>query len=190
MLFVLDFSGSMTFPGSETDKNRKKIDILYEEIRRTIAGLPDGAKFNLIGFSSDVRTWKKGGAVRDAKTAKDAVEWIDRQKVVGSTNIYDALETAFRMMGVGASADKSYAPAYDTIFFMTDGVPTSGKVTDKKVILGEVHRWNDGRKIRIHVVGMGGKQKGGPPGAGGADDIDKEFLTRLAEQNGGQVVFR
>ena len=193
MLFVLDFSGSMTFPGSESDKERKKIDILYEEIKRTILGLPDGAKFNLVGFSSDVRVWKKGGAVRDGKTSKEAIEWIDRQKVVGSTNIYDALETAFKMMGVGASADKAYAPAYDTIFFMTDGVPTSGKVTDKSVILNEVHRWNEGRKIRIHVVGMGGKQKGGPGGGGPGgrgDDIDKEFLTKLAEGNGGQVVFR
>ncbi len=193
MLFVLDFSGSMTFPGSDTDANRKKIDVLYEEIRRTIAGLPDGAKFNLVGFSNDVRVWKKGGAVRDGKTAKEAVEWIEKQKVVGSTNIYDAMETSFRMMGVGAAADKSYAPAYDTIFFMTDGVPTSGKVTDKTVILGEVRRWNEGRKIRVHVVGMGGKKKGGHPGGGGAggpDDIDKEFLTKLAEQNGGQVVFR
>jgi len=190
MLFVLDFSGSMTFGGSDTDKNRKKIDILYEEIKRTISGLPDGAKFNLVGFSNDVRVWKKGGAVRDGKTAKEAVEWIEKQKVIGSTNIYDALETSFRMMGVGASADKAYAPAYDTIFFMTDGVPTSGKVTDKTIILGEVRRWNEGRKIRVHVVGMGGKQKGGPPGPGGADDVDKDFLTKLAEQNGGQVVFR
>jgi hypothetical protein len=189
-LFVLDFSGSMNFAGSALDKERKKIDILYEEIKRTITGLPDGAKFNLVGFSSDVRVWKKGGAVRDGKMAREAIEWIEKQKVVGSTNIYDTLETSFRMMGVGASADKSYAPAYDTIFFMTDGVPTSGKVTDRKVILGEVKRWNEGRKIRIHVVGMGGKQKGGRPGPGGADDIDKDFLTKLAEENGGQVVFR
>jgi uncharacterized protein with von Willebrand factor type A (vWA) domain len=116
------------------------------------------------------------------------VEWILKQPVVGSTNIYDAFETTFKMMGVGASADKAYAPVYDTIFFMTDGVPTSGKVKDKDKILSEVRRWNEGRKIRIHVVGMGGKDKSGRPST--ADDIDKDFLTKLAEQNDGQVVFR
>jgi hypothetical protein len=195
LLFVLDFSGSMAFPGSETDAKRKKVDVLYEEMRKTLAGLPDGAKFNIVGFSSDVRVWRKGAAARDAKVAKEAMDWIEKQKVVGSTNIYDALETGFRMMGVGAAADKAYQPAYDTVFFMTDGVPTSGKVTDKGAILAEVLRWNEGRKIRIHVVGMGGKAKGGrgghPGGPGGApDDIDRDFLQKLADQNDGQAVFR
>jgi uncharacterized protein YegL len=193
MLFVLDFSGSMNFKGSALDSARKKIDILHEEMKRTITGLADQSKFNIIGFSADVRVWKKGGAVRDSKTCKEAIEWVEKQKVVGSTNIYDALETSFKMMGVGASQDKAYAPAYDTIFFMTDGVPTSGKVTDKAVILSEVKRWNEARRIRIHVVGMGGKDKaqpgGGGPGGRG-DDIDKDFLKKLAEENGGQCVFR
>ena len=191
MLFVLDFSGSMNFEGSEAIKNRKKIDILLEEMKRTLAGLPEGSKFNLVGFSSDVRVWKKGGANRDAKTAKEAMDWIEKQRVVGSTNIYDALETCFKMMGVGAASDKRYEPAYDTIFFMTDGVPTSGKVTDKTQILGEVRRWNEGRKIRIHVVGMGGKRKT-TRGPGGAPekDIDTEFLEKLAAEHNGQVVFR
>jgi hypothetical protein len=194
MLFVLDFSGSMNFEGSQVDKARKKIDVLHDEMKRTLAGLADGAKFNMIGFSSDVRPWKKGVVVRDAKTAKDALEWVEKQKVVGSTNIYDALETAFKVMGVGAAADKRYEPVFDTIFFMTDGYPTSGKVTDREQILGEVKRWNEGRKIRIHVVGMGGKARGraGPGGGPGGrgDDIDKDFLQKLAEQNDGQVVFR
>ena len=70
----------------------------------------------------------------------------------------------------------------------TDGKPTSGKVTDTKLILGEVRRWNDGRKVRIHVVGVGGhgKSKGGAA----ADDIDAQFLKDLASQNGGQCVIR
>ncbi len=190
MLFILDFSGSMNFAGSEFSKERKKIDILREEMKKSISGLADGAKFNIIVFSSDVRVWHKGPAIRDAKTGKDALDWVEKQRVVGSTNIYDAMETGFKLMGVGAAPDKSYAPVYDTIFFMTDGVPTSGKVTDKTIILGEIKRWNEGRKIRIHVVGMGGKQKAGPPGPSGKDDIDKDFLQKLADQNEGKCVFR
>jgi len=194
LLFILDFSGSMDFAGSETDRNRKKIDILREEMKKTVTGLPDGARFNIIGFAADVRVWRKGPAVRDAKIAKEALEWVDKQPVAGSTNIYDAMEQAFKLMGVGAGKDKSYEPVYDTVFFMTDGKPTSGKATDTALILADVKRWNDGRKIRIHVVGMGGKEKGGPHGGGGgnprADDLDRKFLEDLAEQNMGEVVFR
>lgn len=116
------------------------------------------------------------------------MEWVEKQAVIGSTNIYDALETGFKAMGVGAGKDKSYEPVYDTIFFMTDGKPTSGKVQDTSLILGDVRRWNDGRKIRIHVVGMGGKEKGGAGPRG--DDLDRKFLEDLAEQNQGKAVFR
>jgi Mg-chelatase subunit ChlD len=190
VLFVLDFSGSMNFAGSESDAKRHKIDVLKEEMRKTLAGMPDGAKFGMVGFSSDVRVWRKGlpPALRDQKTARDAMDWVEKQPVVGSTNIYDALETAFRSMGVGLSADKSYEPLYDTIFFMTDGVPTSGKVTDKAVLLGEVKRWNAAKRVRIHVIGMGGKSKS--PHPGGQDDVDKDFLQKLADQSGGECVFR
>ncbi len=195
ILFVLDFSGSMNFAGSDTDSARKKIDVLYQELKKTLAGLQDGARFNIVGFSSDVRVWRKGPATRDAKVAKEAMDWVEKQKVLGSTNIYDALETAFKMMGVGAAKDKAYEPVFDTIFFMTDGTPTSGKVTDTTLLRGDVRRWNEGRKIRIHVIGMGGKQKGGGGGGrggGGAgqDDIDRDFLKKLAEENNGDCVFR
>ena len=98
------------------------------------------------------------------------------------------METAFKMTGVGAAADRAYEPVFDTIFFMTDGTPTSGKTTDTKLILGDVHRWNEARKIRIHVVGMGGKAKGAPGQRG--DDLDKDFLQKLAAENGGECVLR
>jgi uncharacterized protein YegL/HEAT repeat protein len=199
VIFILDFSGSMAFPGSEAVKSRKKIDILYEQMRKTLTGLPDGTKFNIVAFSFDVRLWKKQSAVRDAKIAKEAIDWVEKQKVDGGTNIYDALDTAFRLVGVGA-ADKNYQPNYDTIFFMTDGVPSAGRIRDTDAILGEVRRWNEGRRIKLHVVGMGGKEEKGQPGGGGGgrkshsgqrgDDIDKDFLEKLAKQNGGDVVFR
>jgi hypothetical protein len=111
--------------------------------------------------------------------------------VIGATNIYDALETAFKMMGVGTAADRTKEPVYDTVFFMTDGRPTSGKVTDPKLILGEVRRWNESRKVRIHVVGMGGKKKDDETAdKTQRDDVDPEFLKALAAQNGGQCVLR
>jgi len=198
MLFILDFSGSMLFEGSLVEKERRKIDVLYSELRKTLTGLKDGAKFNIIGFAADVRQWKKGAVDRSQKTAREAMDWVEKEKVLGSTNIYDSLERAFQLIGVGAGKDKNYEPSYDTIFFMTDGTPTSGKVTDTDLILGDVRRWNEGRKVKIHVIGMGGKAKapGGPGGGPGpargqrGNDLDEKFLKQLAADHGGECVIR
>ncbi len=194
ILFVLDFSGSMSWQATEKDRGKSKIDVLRQELRRTLTGLPDGSRFNLVAFSSDVRVWRKVPAAADAKTRAEAIDWVEKQKVVGSTNIYDALERGFQMMGVGAAKDKSYEPAFDTVFFMTDGTPTSGKVREPERILAEVRRWNEARRVRVHVIGMGGHEKGEQARAGaagkGQDDLDEDFLKKLADQNGGQLVLR
>lgn len=185
VLFVLDFSGSMMFPGSESDTAKKKIDVLKAEMRRAVAGLPDGATFGIVGFSADVRVWKKDAVSRNAKTAADAVEWVEKQPVIGATNVHDALETAFRM---AAPKDRP-EPVFDTMFFMTDGRPTAGKLTDPKQIRAEVRRWNEAKRVRVHVVGMGGHQKQQPGSTQPpADDLDEDFLKGLAADNSGLCV--
>lgn len=197
VLFVLDFSGSMTWAGSENDPKLAKIDVLRREMKKSLAGLPDGATFNLIAFSGDVRPWKKEPQVRSGKTAAEALLWVEKMPPDGGTNIGDALETAFRMMGAGLEKDRAEAPAYDTVFFMTDGKPSVGKMTETRQLLAAVRRWNEGRKVRLHVVGLGGHAKrkpaSPPPPAGGKpseDDLDEGFLKDLAAQNGGQCVIR
>ncbi len=195
MLFILDFSGSMMWAGSATNEKVTKIDVLRREMKKSLAGLPDGATFNLIAFSSDVRPWMKVPQIRSTKTATDALIWVEKAPVDGGTNIGDALEAGFKMMGVGLQKDRNEPPAFDTVFFMTDGKPSVGKVTDPKQILAAVRRWNDGRKVKIHVVGMGGHEKPAPVVAGAKPknkdkeaDMDEDFLKALAEQNGGQCV--
>jgi Mg-chelatase subunit ChlD len=155
-----------------------------------VTSLPDGAVFNLVGFANAVQVWRPDPTVRSAKTAAAALEWVAKRDVLGATNIYDALETAFELMGAGTAKDRAVEPVYDTVFFMTDGRPTSGKVTDPDRILAEVRRWNAARRVRLHVVGMGGHEKTNPDGGEPEDDVDPAFLKRLAEENGGQCVLR
>ena len=167
---------------------KNKLAVLREELKKTLTGLPDGSVFNLVIFSTTVTVWKKDPQVRGARTLADAVEWFGKADAVGSTNIHDALEQAFKMMGQGLAKDKSSEPAYDTVFLMTDGKPSSGKVIDPKLILGDLRRWNEARKVRLHVVGVGGHGKN--LGGQAADDIDVGFLKDMAAQNGGQCVIR
>lgn len=200
VLFILDFSGSMTWAGSDRDEKVTKIDVLRAEMKKSLAGLPDGSVFDLIAFSTDVRPWKKEPQIRSAKTAAEALLWVQKMPADGGTNIGDVFEAAFKMMGVGLQKDRTEPPAFDTVFFMTDGRPTVGKLTDTGRLLAAVRRWNDGRKVRIHVVGMGGHEKPAADkaphgGAGGKakekeDDLDEDFLKTLAAENGGQCVIR
>ncbi len=83
---------------------------------------------------------------RDEETRSDARAFIGRLALAGSTNIYDALEFAFR------------DPDVDTICFMTDGTPTIGTETETITIREELRRWNRSRKVRIHCIAVGEDQ--------------------------------
>ena len=72
--------------------------------------------------------------------------------------------------------DKAYKVNFDTIFFLTDGSPTSGKTTDTAEILAEVERWNKAKRIKVHCVGIG--------------PHNSVFLQRLASQTGGEYTAR
>ena len=87
--------------------------------------------------------------MRAARSASPA-----RREPTGGTNIHDALETAFRAADTAADG-KTNLVAYDTIFFMTDGTPTAGKLQKPAEILAAVREWNRTARIMIHSVAVG-----------------------------------
>ncbi|MBI3267699.1 MAG: VWA domain-containing protein [Planctomycetes bacterium] len=192
LIFVVDISGSMA---EETDvqkqvtsgsaggagagpKGKRKIDIARYELSRAIGLLPDDAKFNIITFSSDVKVYSPSRMIVATKGAKaEAQRFAEALEPEGQTNIYDALEKAFELVGGHKQIDENYKGGVDTIFFLTDGQPTAGKSKDPKEIADEVKKWNAVRKIRIHAIGIG-------------RDAADEILRRLAEESGGTYVKR
>ena len=64
----------------------------------------------------------------------------------------------------------------DTIFFVTDGVPTKGKITDVNKLIDTITEMNRGKGVVIHVITFS-KEEG-------------QKLRGLAERNGGQCVVR
>ena len=119
-------------------------------------------------------------------TASKAVKtktfaFIDDIKAGGGTNIYDALLTAFDFGGKGGSDRKKLlSKSVDTVFFLSDGVPTAGKLVNTDQILRDIALRNKTRNIIIHAVGL-------------TTETDKEeekskladFVKKLAEENGG-----
>jgi len=84
--------------------------------------------------------------------------------VLGKTNTYGALAAVYGLKvdpergGVRATTAPSPGtkrrPRWDTCFFLSDGRPTVGVVTDIELILQDVKRWNKTCKMVIHCIGM------------------------------------
>ena len=77
-----------------------------------------------------------------------------------------------RVVSLQLAAGKKGASA-DTIFFMTDGVPTDGRIVDPAQILAEITQRNRRLGVVIHCIGVSKEQNAG-------------FLLNLARANGGR----
>jgi len=97
-----------------------------------------------------------------AKTA--ACQFVARQQASGATASFDALELAF-------SFDA------EAIYFLTDGAPSAGKISQPDRIVEAVTQQNRLRRITINAIGIGVGPEGGSFGV---------FLRTLAEQNFGR----
>lgn len=188
VLFVLDFSGSMSEPaeitqtatGAPPDQKMTKAELVVREIKKMIMSLPDGAMCNLVVFSDDVRIWRAEGGrpslVKIDDEARDDLlgNFLDGLRPAGPTNLHDALGKALDFAGRGLH-DKYYAAGFDTLYVISDGAPTAGPVTDKLEIRRLVREANNLRKITINCVTMG-------------DQNDTDFLRDMARENGGRHI--
>lgn len=156
--FIVDHSGSM---GAKvgTDQKRNRLMAAKEQLRQVIGALPKTHKVNMIPFQTKVgRVWREL-KVLNGGNRKELLEEIEKVKLGGGTNTYGALMAAME------------DPEVDTIYLLTDGVPTAGEITDSEEILDAVLRQNRTRQIVIHCISIGMKS---------------ELLMDLAALTGGQ----
>jgi hypothetical protein len=179
LLFVLDVSKSMDEAVDPSAKGPRaeepKIDVARRELVGALGMLDAKKAFNLLFFGHDVIPYKPGMLAATPVETQRAKAFVTELKPSGGTNIHDALEASFRMAGFSAD-QRNYPSLVDTIYFLTDGKPTAGKVQDPERILETVREWNRTARITIHCIGMG--------------DHDPGFLQRLATESGGQYVKR
>lgn len=190
VLFVVDFSGSMQesitlqaeTTATKSGQSIQKAKLVVEEMKRIIMSLPDGARFNVIVFSDDVRVWRgdeKGKPLAvelDDETRDDLLgSFLDNLSPAGATNLHGAMDRALGFDAPGVVADKRYGPGFDTIYVLSDGAPTIGSVTDKEEIRRLVRETNSFSQLTIHCVTFG-------------ELNDVAFLRDLAEENGGRHI--
>src|SRR5204862_4740378 len=99
---------------------------------------------------------------------------VGRKTPSGGTNIYGALDLALQLAGRGAF-DPYYEANFDTIYFLTDGQPSTGEVTDTREINRRVAEANKLRKIVINAISFGERNQ-------------MTFLDHLARDNGGEHI--
>lgn len=179
-----------------------KFAIVRTELLRAIDSLQPNSNFNIVAFATELHPWKKTLVPANVINKDAARSWVRRLKPLGGkesqelaqagltasanigagkTNTYTALLSAF-----GVDPDK--APSgpstggqsvaarnrLDTVYFLSDGRPSTGKLVDTGEILKAITELNRSYKMVIHTIAIG--------------EFQKEFLKDLAAHNGGVFV--
>ncbi len=211
VLFILDVSGSMEWPNAPRAANIKpsawrgrRIDLAHSELFAALRGLAKqnkgrikkkGSKgrtgdlpyapdengvepptlFNVATFAGHVPSWQKEPVLASEENVEAAIKWLTVQFPRGGTNTHGALEFALAQ------------PNVDTVFFLSDGVPSVGKIEEPEHILADVRRMNRFRRITINTVAL----------IVGRSSIEKalkyedpeemaDFMNRIATENYGK----
>jgi hypothetical protein len=158
--FLIDVSGSMN-ARIGTDRKRSRLDEAKRQLTNAIEKLGDDREFNLASYNATVHPlWNELHKAKP-KARQEATERVAQFAIGGGTDIYDALEFAFRDLAV------------DTVYLLTDGEPTAGRFTDIGELADQVRRWNWQRQVVIHCISLG---------------EDSKLLKRLSAESGGTYV--
>lgn len=157
MVFILDISGSM-----DIDEAKRQLQNAYHSLK-------EEESFSIIVYSDQIQIWQRGLVYASKENKQKADEWLQTIQSGGATDIYGALQNAFEIAYKKTKAE--------TMYFLSDGLPTAGIQQDPLLILSAVKKWNQEKKITIHTIGLGPHQ-------------DSVFLSRLAQENQGKYFVR
>lgn len=154
--FVVDTSGSMKKPFGTAGTC---LDEAKRQLVRVLGMLGPQARANIIAFHHDATAWENKLQKLDKKRRAAGEAFTTALDGRGGTDVHAAMELAFT------------DPDVDTIFLLTDGRPSAGRIMDPDLLAAAIAAWNLDRGIRIHTVSIGGRS---------------DFLERLARESGGE----
>ncbi len=186
------------------DKSESMYYGLFDQVVDEVAAFLSAALpttfFGVIEFDAEPRPWQKRLVPANAGNAEEVIDFLQRAKPTGPTNIIDSLRMALAL------------PDVDSVVLLSDGLPNRGDPQTPNEILEQVRQQNRYARVSIHTLlvergrkfphdGPKGDKK--PP----LDEAEKErrghvrkvapdtvlgsFMRSLAEQNEGrfEVVF-
>ena len=183
VLYLVDFSLSMQAK-TEGDGATTRWQACVRELGQAIEQLAPGQTFNVVVFAERVLAWSERQMPADARNAAAAKVWLAELELELGTAVFEAFEVAFALGGVSLE-DRAYAAQIDTIFLLSDGLPTTRQPKtprklepdDPDLVRAMVRRHNPVGAIVVHTILLG-RAGGGP------------FLRALAADNGGRFVRR
>jgi len=140
IVFVVDTSGSMEarFVTSQNE-SLSRLSFVVAEIKKVLkTQMNSNNNFNIIVFNNQVKSWKTKLVKANSKNINDAIKYLDNLSPRGGTNIYDSLKTAINV------------PNVETVYFLTDGMPTAGAKTDINSIINDLKTWLKGKKVTVN----------------------------------------
>ena len=142
-----------------------------EEVKRSVATLPDGAQFGVVAYDSEAHRFKSGLVEANATNRDALAHWLDALKPDRGADPYAGLDAALTL-----AAKKAKVPAADTIFLAALTRPPEGTLLDDpRQVMLEITAENALLGIRIHALGP-------------SDGSDSFYLQHLAAQWGGAHV--
>lgn len=180
----------------------KKFTIVKRQLLEAVESLNNDTWFDIVAFASDLYTWKGRLTQANAISRESAKSWINRLKPLGGSEAQELAQSGLSgtanlaagktntlkalLYPFGIDPEKPPKAAFtgggkasiknplDTVYFLSDGRPSIGKLVDTNEILEEVQHYNDVFKIVFHTIAIG--------------EFQKEFLRDLATKNGGVYV--
>ncbi len=183
-------------------KDRKRFTIVQTELLNTIEGLTDSTNFDIVAFATDIKIWKKRLVPANVVNRSSAKRFVERLKplggsesqqlaasglggaanlAAGKTNTMKALMYAFGIDPEKPPKGPVTGPGkvamdwkIDTVYFLSDGRPSTGTLVDTNEILKEVKALNEAYRMTFHTIAIG--------------DFQKSFLRDLARDTGGEFI--
>lgn len=128
--------------------------MMKRQLTELLAGLDPEVAFNLVSFHDDVRTWQPRLVTMDSRRRASALKEIHRYTPGSGTNLHAALDACFEMAEASLDDADEEPACPDTVFLLTDGMPTTGKILETRLLLEYVAERNRDLHLRIDGIAL------------------------------------
>ncbi len=145
VVFCIDASQSMYGEGIEQARR---------ELGKTLMDMPSTHSFEIIVFNEKVMPWAGRLVPAHPVLKHTAIERLAEIEPTSYTNLYGAVELAFRYAGRGSRAPTEPPVKLDAIFLLSDGAPNRGQYRNHDRVVKHIARMSR-RDIPVHTIGAG-----------------------------------
>lgn len=185
VIFIIDVSLSMKDPtswkpeildGLEKLEGDRAIDVARYELRRIVRGIPEGALYDIIGMHGRLSMLSEKWVVAGRDGREKALKFIQSLELKSGTDVHGAMIRALDFSG-GNWNTPPREDSLDTVFILTDGVPSVG-LMDRGQIPDRIVDAARFKRVAFTTIAIDPSKEG------------REILRKIAEGTGGAFVMR